>query len=244
MKPLSLTALTLAGYLFFANIFTPAGVFPFQNLAVFPMQPNPEGGAPARARKIETGENVPVSYGVTSPVLDTPVLPASPELDTFAKSVENGNPAQVVGVFVPGEFALPVVQQPSGQSNYVDTTDGTVTQFATAGSYGSIGLLAHNYLSGRLFSNLSSGQDVVVVYGDGQETLYRISTSQRYQALDSTNPYSYFVDVNDPTHASITAGTLFMRVYAHKDQLVFQTCIAANGDSSWGRLFVTAEKVK
>jgi hypothetical protein len=37
--------------------------------------------------------------------------------------------------------------------------------------------------------------------------------------------------------------TVFTKIYAVKDRLVLQTCIAKDGIDSWGRLFVIAEPV-
>lgn len=72
---------------------------------------------------------------------------------------------------------------------------------------------------------------------------YRVTAAESYQALVPNSPYSDFVNLDDPTGKVITSSELFKHVYARPDTLVFQTCINANGDPSWGRLFVTAEKV-
>jgi hypothetical protein len=61
----------------------------------------------------------------------------------------------------------------------------------------------------------------------------------RYQALDSENLYSDFLDLR--TGLRVTAGELFSRVYRGDRHVTFQTCIALNGDSSWGRLFIIAK---
>ena len=194
--------------------------------------------------------DVPASTGVVAeaPALvetapEVALADAQPsQLDNFTAGVINGQAGTVVGVFAQDLFALPVVQQPEGQANYVSTEDRRVTQFAPPKAYGTIGLLAHNYLSGKLFFHLSENQELVIVYGDGQKQVYRISHVQRFQALEPSSAYSNFVDVNDPAQAKISAGDLFSRVYAQPNQLVLQTCIEANGDYSWGRLFITAEK--
>jgi hypothetical protein len=61
----------------------------------------------------------------------------------------------------------------------------------------------------------------------------------RYQALDSTNLYSDFLDLR--TGFKVSADEVFNRVYGGERHLTFQTCISLNGDSSWGRLFIIAE---
>jgi hypothetical protein len=169
--------------------------------------------------------------------------PASPELTGFSRSLINGNSFQVVGIYTPGLFSLPVIQQPVGESAFVSTEDNSVTQFALTDQYHSIGLLAHNYLSGSLFFDLKVGETIFVVYGDGHTSSYRISAVEKYQALDSTNPYSDFVNLDDPSRQVVSSSDLFEHVYTSPDRLIFQTCIDQDGDPSWGRLFVTANKL-
>lgn len=166
-----------------------------------------------------------------------------PMLSTFTSRVANQVSNQVVGVYVPGLFALPVVQQPAGQGAYVSTENDTVTQFSLANKYNVIGLLAHNYLSGEEFFKLKPNQYVILVFGDGSMEYYRISSTQSYQALTPNSPFSDFVDLSDPAETRLSSTDLFRRVYTNAGQVVFQTCIKAFGDPSWGRLFVTAEKV-
>jgi len=60
----------------------------------------------------------------------------------------------------------------------------------------------------------------------------------QFQALQPTNPYSNFVDLE--TNQQLTATELFYRVYTGAHHLTFQTCIEKDGEYSWGRLFVLA----
>jgi hypothetical protein len=170
------------------------------------------------------------------------VQPVFPGLGEFATTVLNGNPDEVVGIFVEDLFALPVTQQPKDQPAFVSTEDNLITQFSMPNQYGTIGLLAHNYLSGKLFFDLLPGDEVVVIYGDGHSELYHITNSERFQALNPLSPYSEFIDTADSANTKLSSAVLFNHVYTTPNHLVFQTCIDANGDSSWGRLFVSAEK--
>ena len=136
-------------------------------------------------------------------------------------------------------MAVRVVQQSS--NNYVSTSSGTVTQFGLANQFGSIGLLAHNYLSGSSFSKLGSGTEIVLVYGDGSTKKYQVSAVKKYQALSPTDPYSDFVNV-DNSDSTLTSSDVFNETYG-TGGLVLQTCISKNGNSSWGRLFVIASPV-
>lgn len=161
-----------------------------------------------------------------------------PTLRTFAKSVENGNARSLAGVYVPGILALAVLQQPAGNPGYVSSQAETVTQFSLAAQYNTVGLLAHNYLAGELFFRLDRNQEVILVFGDGSRQSYMISEVGRYRALSPNSPYSSFEDLDNGTTLSVVE--LFNQIYAQGGRLVFQTCIEANGNLSWGRLFVTA----
>ena len=175
---------------------------------------------------------------------EDPSLVGSAGLDGFAAALQNGQAGQVVGVFAPGLFALPVRQQPSGQPDYVDRENNVLTEFSLPKKYGSTGLLAHNYLSGSRFFQLKENQDVFLIYGDGRNVRYRISHIVEFQALNPTSPFSNFIDVSDPTNGILTSGELFNRVYTTEQQLVFQTCIEVNGEPSWGRLFIIANRIE
>ena len=166
-----------------------------------------------------------------------------PMLSMFTNQVANQVSNQLVGVYVPGLFAFPVIQQPSGQGAYVSTQSDTITQFSLSNKYNVTGLLAHNYLSGEEFFKLKPNQYVILVYGDGSMEYYRIASAQSYQALSPNSPFSDFIDLSDPASTRLSSTELFKRVYTNANQVVFQTCIKAFGDPSWGRLFVTAEKV-
>ncbi len=161
-----------------------------------------------------------------------------PDFGDFLRSVQNNQAGVLRGVYVPGVLALPVVQQPAGDAAYVSLTDGVVTQFDLASQVGNVGLLAHNNLSGRLFSQLAAGQEVRLVYGDGKVEYFVIATSLQFQALQPTSPYSSFRDLSN--NETLTTDQLFGKVYRGDRHVIFQTCIAGPGSQSWGRLFVLA----
>lgn len=170
-----------------------------------------------------------------------PATSGTPDLASFVASVTNGQAGLVTGVYVPDRFALQVDQQPGGDINYVATTAQTVTEYARSAAYGVIGLLAHNTLpSGKEFYQLKPGQDVVLVYGDGRQAHYKVASVEYYQALSPTDPYSDFIDLNGPGGSLVRNQDLFQHIYENAGKLVFQTCFEANGDPSWGRMFVIA----
>ena len=102
-----------------------------------------------------------------------------------------------------------------------------------------IGLLAANYPSGRFFSELTVGQEVRLVYGDGKVEYFVGAKILRYQALEPNSQLSSFRNLDQPV--VLSAEEMFKRVHAGEPHVTFQTCIAANGTVSWGRLFVVAK---
>jgi hypothetical protein len=161
-----------------------------------------------------------------------------PAFADFSKSVQNGQKDMLRGIYVTDALALPVVQQPSSNAGYVSNKDGEATQFGMPSQYGNIGLLAHNHLAGKSFSQLTIGQEVRLIYGDGHVEYFIVTEILKYQALQPTSPYSSFKNLTKDE--TLTAEQMFKRVYFGDHHVTFQTCIEANGNLSWGRLFVMA----
>lgn len=161
-----------------------------------------------------------------------------PSFADFSKTVQNGQAGVLRGVYVPNVLALPVIQQPSGNAGYVSNNDGEATQFRMASQFGNVGLLAHNHLSGTLFSGLAVGQEIILVYGDGHTEHFVVKEVLKYQALQPNSPYSSFKNTNKDE--VLSAEQMFKRVYFGDRHVTFQTCIEAEGNLSWGRLFVIA----
>ncbi len=139
---------------------------------------------------------------------------------------------------MPNVLALPVIQQPADKPYYVSNRNGEITQFSITAQYGNVGLLAHNTLSGKLFSGLAVDQEVRLVYGDGRVEYFVIDQVLRFQALKPGSVSSSFRNLG--RNEVLSAGEMFNRAYVGDSRVVFQTCIAANGISTWGRLFVVA----
>jgi hypothetical protein len=163
---------------------------------------------------------------------------ALPNFADFVHTVENGQQDLLRGVYVSQVLAFPVIQQPTGSPGYVSGYDGQVTQFSMAARYGNVGLLAHNHLAGKSFSGLAVGQEVRLVYGDGHVEYFVITEVLRYQAMQPTSLYSSFRNLDN--EELLTAEQMFKSVYMGDRHITFQTCIEANGNLSWGRLFVVA----
>jgi hypothetical protein len=163
---------------------------------------------------------------------------ALPSFPVFSKLVQNGEAGTLRGVYVPNVLALPINQQPAADAYYVSNRNGEATQFSIASQYGNVGLLAHNNLSGKFFSKLVTGQEVRLVYGDGRVEYFVIKDILRFQALQPESITSVFRNLD--RDETLSAGEMFTRAYVGERQVVFQTCIEAEGNASWGRLFVVA----
>ncbi len=160
-------------------------------------------------------------------------------LQKFVSSVEDGESETVRGIFVEDGFEYPVVQQPPNQPAFVSTQEDVVTEFAMADKYGSIGILAHNFLAGEAFFSLKTNDVIQVVYGDGTVDSYQVTEVMEYQALSPKSASSSFKDVD--SGETLTSTQLFKKVYTGKRHLTLQTCIQVGSEDSWGRLFVIAE---
>ena len=165
-----------------------------------------------------------------------------PSLRNFISRVENGQNLTVRGVYIPGFLALPVVQQPGGNSGYVSREAETATQFQLAARNNVIGLLAHNFLSGKDFFRLSEGLQVMVVRGDGSIDRYRVTGVHELQKLSPGSNWSHYVDLKSGER--LTTYQVFNQFYQGEHHLTFQTCLEKDGLETWGLRFVVAEPVQ
>ncbi len=173
---------------------------------------------------------------------DAEVAAALADLQSFISTVTNGYASLVTGVYVPDALALPIIQQPSGNAGHITMQAGAATQFGMASDYGAIGILAHNFLTGDQFFQLEEGMEVYIIYGDGSYDTYLITEIRRFQALQPNSPYSNFLDL-DNNNAQLSGAQLFDQIYNQPGNVIFQTCIDANGLSTWGRIFISAEPI-
>ena len=119
-----------------------------------------------------------IFFSLFNPVYAQALAPDLPTFVDFSKSVQNGDSKTLRGVYVDKVMAFPIVQQPANNAGYVSTTDGEITQFGMPSQYGNTGLLAHNTLSGRFFSNLAVGQEIRLIYGDGKTETFEWKAGQ------------------------------------------------------------------
>ena len=166
---------------------------------------------------------------------------ALPSLNEFINTVKDGNANTLRGVYIADLLAFPIEQQPYGNPGFVSTVDSVLTQFSIASEVGNVGLLAHNHLAGRSFSEIKQGDQIILVYGDGHTEIFLVEDVQKYQALSPLSPYSQFKDLE--TQSTLTAEELFKTVYRGEYHLTLQTCIENEGNLSWGRLFIIANPI-
>lgn len=171
--------------------------------------------------------------------LTAPRVGNLPSLQAFASQIKTGTANDLVGVYIPEILAAQVTSQPKGDAGFVTPWPDFVTQFSDAARFGSTGLLAHNYLAGQSFSQLGKNQTFNLIHGDGTTFAFVVTGILRYQALEPNSVTSTFKNLE--TGESLTASELFLQVYDRPGMVILQTCIAANGNPSWGRLFIIAE---
>lgn len=185
-----------------------------------------------------SGEAVQVAQSQTEAPAVQEAAASTASFESFVAAVSNGKANQVTGIYVDGVMAYSVVRQPNGNAAFVSEQPGVVTQFGLAAEYGTQAFLAHNYLAGASFTRLALGDVITLVYGDGHSQDFEVSEMRSFQALSPDSTQSSFVDLDSGDQLS--ASKLFHNLYNRDHSLVLQTCIAQDGISTWGRLFITA----
>lgn len=156
----------------------------------------------------------------------------------FLQDVFNGDGETITGIYVEGVLGLSVVQQPAGILTYVSDDFGTATQFRSPLEFGVVGLLAHNYLSGKDFLSIFPGLEIRLVYGDGTYQRYRVVGLADFERLTRNDVHSNFRDLQ--THQILTSNEMFTRFYTGENFLTLQTCLEKDGYYSWGVRMVSA----
>lgn len=197
------------------------------------------------------GMNLPeisVDHAVADlPVPTAPATEASgqvnqlPALDEFIQQVTDGQTDALRGVYAAGVMALRIVPQPDGDVAFISEEDGTATHFQSAAIYGVVGLLAHNFLSGALFHDLTLDQEVTLIYGGGRLENYRISRIVDFERMTISDLQSDFRSLVTDKISSVE--DVFFDFYSGDPHLTLQTCIEKDGIWNWGVRFIVAEPV-
>jgi hypothetical protein len=200
-----------------------------------------DGGMKSRLRLFFTALIITLAFSSTVIPL-VPVTGVS-SLSTSSKLIVSNTASPASKIDLAGAFTFSVIQQPKGNAGFVSLEADKLTQFSLATRYGSQGFLAHNYLAGASFFNLTVGSQITVTYADGHSMAYEVQEIRHLQAISPNSPTTNFRDL-DHKNTKLTAKALFMQTYGVKDRLVLQTCIAKDKEQSWGRLFIIATPVK
>ena len=150
-------------------------------------------------------------------------------------------PSGVSSIYLEGIKFLRIERQPQGRYNHVSARDNVLTNFQMAERYGVMGLIAHNYLAGRYFSQLKVDDHVYLMDGKGGSRKYRVDQILKFRAVRPRDPRSWFEDLQD--NEMYTAAEVFRRIYMGNHQVVLQTCIAQGDLQEWGRLFLVCKPV-
>jgi len=187
---------------------------------------------------IVAAETLPVPVSASGYHTNLSELPS--QTDVFELNKTEAEELDVLReLYIEDFITLPIVQQPRGNLTFVSPVDNYLTEFQSASKFGTVGLLAHNYLAGRHFFQIIRGQEITLIY-DNTSKKYAVTEIQQYQALAPESPTSDFIDL--ATGEQLTASQVFKRTYGSQPgSLVLQTCISANQNASWGRLFVIAQ---
>jgi len=179
----------------------------------------------------------PTPVGALGNLENPYVIPRS----AWSDDSHDNNPSELLyELYIDRNTSFRIVQQPVGKGNFVTNLPDFVTEFQLASNYGSIGILAHNYLAGQYFFQISRGQKLKLIYSDKSTSSFIVTKVQQYQALSPNSPTSDFVDLD--TGEYLTASQLFERIYSNQTgNLILQTCIFNDQNPTWGRLFVIAE---
>ena len=179
-----------------------------------------------------------VGLGVLSHIHQTVV-----SLEDFTASVSNGDSSMVVGVYKRATFALKVIPQPEGNFAYLPDTEELLVQLAQAEElYGNLGLAAHNNLAGKYIAELTPGDIINIIYGDGTIFKYEIINVKSYQAFLPDDLYSDYKDLEDGRVYS--SSQLFEKAFGGENQIGLITCISQDDISTWGRIVVVGVPVE
>lgn len=193
------------------------------------------------SRQFPDEKSEPIPYADNGPNKEIVTEPDT-LFNIFRDKVITGDAGKITGFYSLAVGGFYVIQQPSGRDGIVSPVEGVLTQFIRPAANGVIGLMAHNYSSGKWFSSFSKGDEFFIVYGDGSYDIYRYTESVRYRALDGKNVLTDFIDLSTGQHFDVDE--VYDRVYGGKPHLTLQTCIQAENDLTWGRFFILAEKVQ
>ena len=90
-----------------------------------------------------------------------------------------------------------------------------------------------------IFSEIKTGQEMILVYGDGSVQHFQASNIVDYQRLTPTDLKSNFLEL--ASGQQLTADQLFSMYYHKAHHLILQTCILNDGNPDWGVRFIDGD---
>jgi len=184
---------------------------------------------------VEVGELARQTPFYASTTADAKVKIPSEEL-VSEKRYQIRAPVGVPSIYLEGIKYFRITHQPVGSFNHVTSLEDVVTSFQTAEEQGNLGLIAHNYLAGRYFSELELGDHLYLKDAQGKTRTYHLQQVLKFRAISPGNPSSYFVDLQ--ANEVYPAADLARRIYFGSHRVVLQTCISQGDELEWGRLFL------
>ena len=106
-------------------------------------------------------------------------------------------------LLIPALILLPIAVQPVGCYGCVTTQDRQVTLFDAPLDFGTIGLLAHDYLAGAWYYEIQAGDTLVLIY-PGSQGAYRVVDVQSVFPRRAQEPLVYSIKY---THGGLTLQT-------------------------------------
>jgi len=116
-------------------------------------------------------------------------------------------------------FDLAVVQQ--ADEHDIPASDGVVAQYLWATKYSTLGFMAHDYLAGAHFYNLSIGDMLIVTMADGEQENYRVSSIQIFG--HNANRTEFYRD-----GATYSTAEYFNMIYTGARHVILQTCYGSS----------------
>lgn len=152
-----------------------------------------------------------------------------PSLPVFRRSVINGKPDDLTGVWVDGLLAYEVVR---GDGINVPQMPDTASIYKWADQRGVTALMIHNNLGGSALYELEEGRQIAAIYGDGRIGWYVSRGFTAYEAQAYTvNGFSGPFRPWDCESCSFETSVEEIQAahYTGSPHLAFQTCLEGSG---------------
>ena len=152
-----------------------------------------------------------------------------PSLEAFRRSVMNGRPDQLTGIWVEDVLSFRVQQ---GLTNHAPEPKDTLSIYNWAWKHGVVGLLIHDYRGGTQLYQLNPGVKIAAIFGNGGVEWYLSrggtwSESRSGSSGGFAGPFRIWSC--DGCDFDVSARELHDRHYAGLPHLAFQTCVTAEG---------------